>query len=58
MAIGERRDPLPAFNFVVQLIGGDQGIRTVAGFAECSGLESTLEVEEFLRKTRALEAGS
>jgi phage tail-like protein len=40
-------DLLPAFNFVVQLIGSDGSTRTVAGFSECSGLESTLEVEEY-----------
>lgn len=47
MATGERKDPFPAFNFVVQLIESDGGRRTVAGFNECSGLESTLEVEEY-----------
>ena len=39
-----RLDPLPAFNFVVQLIETDGAVRTVAGFNECSGLESTLEI--------------
>ena len=47
MATGERLDPLPAFNFVVQLIESGGGRRTVAGFSECSGLESTLEVETY-----------
>lgn len=47
MATGVRNDPLPAFNFVVQLIESDGGRRTVAGFSECSGLESTLEIEEY-----------
>ena len=47
MATGDRNDPLPAFNFVVQLIESDGSQRTVAGFSECSGLESTLEVEEY-----------
>jgi phage tail-like protein len=42
-----RQDPLPAFNFIVQLIDSDGGLRTVAGFSECSGLESTLELEEY-----------
>ena len=42
-----RIDPLPAFNFFVQLIGTDGSVRTVAGFNECSGLESTLEIEEY-----------
>ena len=42
-----RDDPLPSFNFVVQLIESDGSKRTVAGFSECSGLDSTLEVEEY-----------
>jgi len=42
-----REDPLPAFNFVVQLIDSAGAARTVAGFSECSGLESTLEVQEY-----------
>ena len=42
-----RLDPLPAFNFVVQLIETDGAVRTVAGFNECSGLESTLEIAEY-----------
>jgi phage tail-like protein len=40
-------NPLPAFNFIVQLIESNGVTRTVAGFSECSGLESTLEVEEY-----------
>jgi phage tail-like protein len=47
MATGERVDPFPAFNFVVQLIESNGSRRTVAGFSECGGLESTLEVEEY-----------
>lgn len=45
--MASRDDPLPSFNFVVQLIESDGSKRTVAGFSECSGLESTLEVEEY-----------
>jgi phage tail-like protein len=40
-------DPIPAFNFVVELIDRNGGSRPVAGFSECSGLESTLDVEEY-----------
>ncbi len=42
-----REDPFPAFNFVVQLVDEDGENRIVAGFSECSGLESTLDVEEY-----------
>jgi phage tail-like protein len=42
-----REDPFAAFNFVVQLVDDDGENRIVAGFSECSGLESTLEVEEY-----------
>ena len=47
MPIGSRLDPVPAFSFVVQLVDSGGGTRTVAGFSECSGLESTLEVQEY-----------
>jgi phage tail-like protein len=47
VATGDRQDPFPAFNFVVQLIEPGGSRRTVAGFSECSALESTLEVEEY-----------
>jgi phage tail-like protein len=47
MPTGTRNDPLSAFNFVVQLIDSDGSLRTVAGFSECSGLESTLEIQEY-----------
>jgi phage tail-like protein len=40
-------DPLPAFNFVVQLIGQDGASHAVAGFSECTGLDSNLEIEEY-----------
>lgn len=46
---GARLDPIPAFNFLVQLIeAGGVAPRSVAGFSECSGLESTMEVHEYL----------
>lgn len=38
--------PLMGYNFAVRLIGAGSGLLT-AGFSECSGLESTLEVEEY-----------
>ncbi|NJN18732.1 MAG: phage tail protein [Oscillochloris sp.] len=47
MALDDRNDPLPAFNFVVQLLESSGGRRTVAGFSECGGLDSTLEVQEY-----------
>ena len=47
MATGERLDPYPSCNFVVQLIESDGSLRSVAGFSECSGLESILEVQEY-----------
>ncbi|MGD2205801.1 MAG: phage tail protein [Anaerolineae bacterium] len=43
----ERDNLLPTFRFVVQLVESGGDARTVAGFSECSGLESTLEVEEY-----------
>jgi len=40
-------DPLPAFLFKVTLLRRD-GLRLdVAGFSECSGLESTMNLEEY-----------
>ena len=48
MTVGLRLDPIPVFNFLVQLIETDGSLRSVASFSECSGLESTLEVEEYL----------
>lgn len=47
MALAVRLDPLPAFNFVVQLLDDTGALRSVASFTECSGLESTLDVEEY-----------
>lgn len=47
MALDLRLDPLPAFNFLVQLIETNGLTLTVAGFSECSGLDTTLEVQEY-----------
>lgn len=61
MAGYQRRDPLLAYNFQVSLLdskSGDgvglttvalstAGLRTVAAFAEVSGLEMTMEVEDY-----------
>jgi phage tail-like protein len=48
-ALGVRLDPVPAFNFDVQLIeAGGFASRSVAGFSECSGLESSMEVHEYM----------
>jgi phage tail-like protein len=61
MAItGIRSDPLPAFNFFVSLIDTSDTLATIGtiastannflvggGFSECSGLESTMQVEEY-----------
>ena len=52
-----RLDPLPAFNFYIVLIDASSVASTLftaatgialGGFSECSGLESTLEVDEFI----------
>ncbi|QDG52257.1 phage tail protein [Persicimonas caeni] len=41
-------DPVPAFNFLVVLLDPtSSGPRSVAGFSECSGLEATMQVEEY-----------
>lgn len=56
MTTGSRNDPYGAFNFVVtildassELIAAMREIDKVAagGFSECSGLESSIEVEEY-----------
>ena len=62
MTLGLRMDPVPVFNFLVGLYESprldgallDTGqapaaaaLNIVAGFNECSGLESTLEIEEY-----------
>ncbi|MFB2881595.1 phage tail protein [Floridanema aerugineum] len=57
MAIpGIRSDPFPAFNFLVSLIDSSSVLGSITsainfvaggGFTECSGLESTLQVEEY-----------
>lgn len=52
-----RFDPLPAFNFLIALIDNSSTFSAIksgvlglalGGFAECSGLESTLETTEYL----------
>ena len=62
MSIGKREDPVLAFNFAISLMEASSGlgkavtsiaINTLtdnidAGFNECSGLEMTLEVEEYM----------
>lgn len=50
-----RLDPLGGYNFIVTLIDASSALMTafsaissvVGGFSECSGLESTLDVEEY-----------
>jgi len=57
---GVRNDPLPAFNFIVSLIDSSSTLGKVTsalnylsngagltGFSECSGLEATMQVEEY-----------
>lgn len=52
-----RLDPLPAFNFYIAVIDDSSALTTafsavapfvLGGFSECSGLESELQVEEYL----------
>lgn len=40
-------DPFPAFTFKVTLLRRDGSRLDVAGFSECSGLESTMTLEEY-----------
>ena len=56
MATGERDDPLRTFSFVITLVDASSELLSVAndigkmatsGFSECSGLESTIAVEEY-----------
>lgn len=47
MTIAGRSDPLPGFNFAVQLLEPGGQSRVVAGFSECSGLDATLEIQEY-----------
>jgi phage tail-like protein len=47
VALNLRLDPLPAFNFLVQLIEVNGLTITVAGFSECAGLDTTLEIQEY-----------
>ena len=47
--VGTRLDPIPGFNFVVQLIdAGGLVPRSVAGFSECTGLDSSTAVHEYM----------
>jgi phage tail-like protein len=63
MTVASRQDPLLAFNFQVSLTGSSSsnvgsalttvtlstvGLTVVAGFSECSGLEGTLELQEYM----------
>ena len=42
-------DPVPAFNFQVVLLDtASNQPRSVAGFSECTGLEATMQVEEYV----------
>ena len=56
MAMIRRKDPPPAFNFIVSLIDTTSALNTLAsgirnvvlgGFSECSGLEMQLQTEDF-----------
>ncbi|RIK46306.1 MAG: hypothetical protein DCC58_03585 [Chloroflexi bacterium] len=56
MTIGRRNDPFTAYNFLVVILDSGSEIATAvkridrlatAGFSECSGLESTIDVEEY-----------
>lgn len=56
MTIGRREDPYAAYNFLVVLLdSGSEILKAVkridrlatAGFSECSGLESTIDIEEY-----------
>src|SRR4051794_1470015 len=42
-ATGNRNDPYASFNFVVEI----DGVGTVAGFAECSGLSTETAIIEY-----------
>lgn len=57
---GIRSDPLPAFNFLVSLIDSSSTLGKIStalnflssaaglsGFSECSGLDATLQIEEY-----------
>jgi phage tail-like protein len=59
-AVGVRADPLMAYNFLVSLLDSSSTLATVksaalsaltdvalGGFTECSGLDTTLEIEEY-----------
>jgi phage tail-like protein len=63
MSVASRQDPLLAFNFQISLTDSSSsgvgsalttvtlssvGLTVVAGFSECSGLEGTLEVQDYM----------
>ena len=54
--VGVRKDPVRGFNFLVTLTDSPSSLTTIiigvlaappAGFSECSGLESSMQVEEY-----------
>jgi phage tail-like protein len=56
MTVGSRSDPLGAYNFLITILDSSTELMNVvksisrnatSGFSECSGLESTIEVEEY-----------
>jgi phage tail-like protein len=56
MALGVRNDPVLGYNFLVTFVDASSVLGTIAagiqsavlgGFSECSGLESTLQMEEY-----------
>ena len=51
MATGDRRDPLQAFRFLIEIDG-----ITRAGFRECSGLDSSQDAVEYREGNEALTA--
>ena len=55
MTVGNRKDPYRAYNFLVSFVNSTTELKSAikrienvaaGGFSECSGLESTIEVEE------------
>jgi phage tail-like protein len=54
---GARKDPLPSYNFYISLIDSTSTVAQVlsainltpiSGFSECTGLEATMQVEEYI----------
>ncbi len=62
MATGQREDPVLGYNFVVSLLDSSSSLadgltslvlttvfdRPVGGFSECTGLETSLEIEDYM----------